>query len=102
MMRIVMPAIAATALFASGPASACLYTQAPELVGAASAPFFTGRMMQAAATVEDCCVVCSAVPRMLVAVACNSVDAAETTPRTSLTVVSKDEVSEARRSARST
>lgn len=52
MMRIVMPAIAATALFASGPASACLYTQAPELVGAASAPFFTGRMMQAAATVD--------------------------------------------------
>lgn len=51
-MRIVMPALVATALFAGGPASACLYTQAPEPVGAASAPFFAGRMMQAAATVD--------------------------------------------------
>lgn len=51
-MRIVIPALAATALFAAIPAAACQYTRMPEPVGAASAPFFAGRMTQAAATVD--------------------------------------------------
>lgn len=52
MMRLVRPALAATALFAAVPAWACQYTQVPEPVGSASALFFTGRMIQAAATVD--------------------------------------------------
>ncbi|GMM94522.1 hypothetical protein [Qipengyuania sp. MTN3-11] len=51
-MRIVMPALAATALLTASPAWACQYTQAPEPVGTASTPFFAGKMMQAAATVD--------------------------------------------------
>ncbi|MXP15707.1 hypothetical protein GRI44_13205 [Altererythrobacter confluentis] len=51
-MRLVLPLVAATALFAVSPAAACLYTQAPEPVGPASAPFFAMKMMQAAATAD--------------------------------------------------
>ena len=52
MMRFFLPTLTAATLLASSPAAGCLYTQVPEPVGEASAAFFTGKMMQAAATVD--------------------------------------------------
>lgn len=51
MKRLAMLA-APLALLAAAPAGACLYTSAPEPVGAASAPFFAGHMREAATFVD--------------------------------------------------